>query len=127
MTWRYSLARELIYMDTGRYLLTFGQNLLVAGAAIKILWPTVPLVVMVAATPLICVSLNLLGRAYRRWGWQQESTSVATLENMSWLNYVFLIWWIRLLTHHRVVLDDIPPPGDLPKEIRCLLTRGHHP
>ena len=72
LTWRAYAARYYAYLDTGESLCGRFYKLLVAGAALKILVPSVPLWAMLAASPLVVVFMA----GILVWAWRNPEGEI---------------------------------------------------
>lgn len=109
LTWRAYAARYYAYLDTGESLVGRFYKLLVAGAAIKILWPTLPLWIMVCASPVVVAGYILLGALWLRRGWYREAMEVGVVNALDPVHMFTAHALNRLLTHHKIPTNGYDP------------------
>lgn len=109
LTWRAHAARFYAYLDTGESLVSRFYKLLVAGAAVKILAPTIPLWLMAALSPLVVMGYIGIGALWLSRGWYREAMEVNTVNALNPAE-MFRVWALaRLLAHHNIPLNGYDP------------------
>lgn len=116
MSWRASVARGVVLYDAGEVLLLKVKNLIVLGAALKILgldplW-------LLAFSPLIAASYVLIGAVWLRYGWWRQQNEVTVAQNIDPIRRFHTVALIRLLRKH-----SIPVNGHEP-ELEMIFTKG---
>ena len=94
--WREALARELTYIDTGRYVCELPYRLLLMAGVVKLLWPGAPWWFLVACGPLVITSMARIGRWYKTHGWMRQSNVVSVVEGLSPLAIIQYEWLYRI-------------------------------
>ena len=109
LTWRAYAARYYAYLDTGESLCGRFYKLLVAGAALKILVPAIPLWAMVACSPLVVAAYIGIGRLWLYRGWYREAMEVNTVNALNPAE-MFRVWALaKLLAHHNIPMNGYDP------------------
>ena len=106
LTLRAKIARLYAFLDTGESLCGRFYKILVAGAALKILVPSIPVWAMVAGSPLVVLVYIGVGAAWLRWGLYRENMEVGVVNMMDPV-HGFLVHGVARL-HERL---DIPVNG----------------
>ena len=109
LTWRAHAARLYAYLDTGESLCGRFYKLLVAGAALKILVPSVPLWAMLAASPLVVVAYIGIGRVWLTAGWYREAMEVGVVNALDPVHMFTSHALARLLDHHNLPQNGYDP------------------
>ena len=109
LTWRAYAARYYAFLDTGESLCGRFYKLLVAGAALKILWPTLPVWVMVAASPFVVLGYILIGSLWLRRGWYREAMEVGVVNALDPVQMFLAHAAGRLLDHHKIPQNGYDP------------------
>lgn len=112
LTWRAYAARYYAYLDTGESLVGRFYKLLVAGAAVKILWPGLPLWAMVACAPAVVAGYILLGSLWLRRGWYREAMEVGVVNALDPVHMFTAHALAKLMDH-----SGIPQNGYDPKKL----------
>jgi hypothetical protein len=95
LTWRGHAARAHNYFDAGEGICQKAKNLLVIGAALKILGASLTTVII--ATPFIGLAYVLVGIAWIRWGWYRQISETAVIDTWNPVTTYTLHALVRLL------------------------------
>lgn len=111
MSWRATVARGVVFYDAGEVLLLKVKNLIVLGAALKILgldplW-------LLAFSPVIATAYVLLGAAWLRWGWWRQQNEVGVKHNIDPIRRFHTVGMIRLLRERGLPLNGHEPELDM--------------
>ena len=120
LTWRAYAARYYAFLDTGESLCGRFYKLLVAGAALKILWPTLPGWVMVACSPLVVASYILIGALWLRRGWYREAMEVGVVNQLDPV-HSFLTHGVARILEHLLISSNGYDPSKPPKGLERFL------
>lgn len=125
MSWRAMAARTVTLYDAGEVLLLKVKNLVVLGAALKILgldpwW-------LVILSPAIALGYILLGAAWLKWGWWRQQNEVSVRENMDPIRRFHTVGIIRLLRERGLPLNGHEPALDEVFTPRTVERGAKHP
>lgn len=112
LTWRGHAAKYYAFLDTGESLVARFYKLLVAGAALKILAPSIPVWVMAACTPLVVAAYIGIGALWLKRGWYREAMEVGVVNALDPVHMFQAHALSRLLTH-----SGVPTNGYDPKSV----------
>jgi hypothetical protein len=121
LTFRAKIARLYAFLDTGESLCGRFYKLLVAGAALKILWPALPVWVMVASSPLVVITYILVGAFWLRWGLYRENMEVGVVNMMDPI-HAFLVHGVARLHEQAGIPANGYDPRVPPKGLEPFLT-----
>ena len=109
LTWRGYAARYYAYLDCGEGLCGRVYKLLVAGAALKILFPSIPLWVMFACSPVVIVAYVGIGRLWLTAGWYREQMEVGVVNALDPVHMFQTHALSRLLDHAQLPQNGYDP------------------
>lgn len=109
LTWRAYAARYYAYLDTGESLVGRFYKLLVAGAALKILLPSLSLWLMALASPFVIVTYVAIGALWLRRGWYREAMEVGVVNALDPVHMFTAHALGRLLDHHQIPQNGYDP------------------
>ena len=109
LTWRGYAARYYAFLDCGEGIIGRLYKLLVAGAALKILVPSLPLWVLVACTPLVVAGYIFVGWLWLRRGWYREQMEVGVVNALDPVHMFTVHALARMLAHHQIPQNGYDP------------------
>ena len=121
LTGRAKVARLYAFLDTGESLCGRVYKILVAGAALKILFPSLSVWTLAAFSPLVVALYIGVGMAWLRWGLYRENMEVGVVNMMDPI-HAFLAHGISRLLEHLSVPSNGYNPRVPPKGLEPFLT-----
>lgn len=112
LTWRAHAAKFYAFLDTGESLVGRFYKLLVAGAAVKILAPDIPIWALVGCSPAVVAGYILIGWLWLRRGWYREAMEVGVVNALDPVHMYTAHALARLLK-----AQGIPENGYDPKKL----------
>lgn len=117
LNWRGHVARAENYYDLGQAQVARIKNLLVIGAALKILGLSTLWLVLLA--PVLIVGHVVFGWAWVRWGWYRQATETALIARWTPLQVAEAWWKIRTLKALGIDANGFDP-SRLPEEYAAI-------
>ena len=104
LTWRGHAALLQTWYEVGESFWLKAKNLVVAGAALKILFGW-SVLTMLALSPLMAAAYVLSGVLWMRYGWIRQQSEVAALERLNPIVWFQLQSQARMMAHFGLPLN----------------------
>jgi hypothetical protein len=121
LTLRAKIARLYAFLDTGESLCGRVYKILVAGAALKILFPALSVWTLAAFSPLVVALYIGVGMAWLKWGLYRENMEVGVVNMMDPI-HAFLVHGVARLHEQAGIPANGYDPRVPPKGLEPFLT-----